>query len=92
MNRMYEIKSRAAELGGGGKLALIEDNEEAGSVFPVLKEDSQVGMAWRNALSEEQRAYWLMMAASAISAAARHAFLLAEAYDDAQEAGKAWTG
>jgi len=49
-------------------------------------------MAWRNALSEEQRAYWLMMAASAIPAAARHAILLAEAYSDAQEAGEAWTG
>lgn len=42
-------------------------------------------MTWWNALSEERRVHWLLMSASAMPAAARHAYLLAEAYNEALE-------
>lgn len=48
-------------------------------------------MDWSNDLSEEQRAHWLLMAASAVPAAARHAYLLAEAYNDAFDEGESWS-
>jgi hypothetical protein len=87
----YEITPRPAELGGGWRLQLLEDGQEAsGGVFPIPEEDPQTGMTWWNSLAEEQRAHWLMMAASAMPAAARHAYLLAEAYNDAQNEAEAW--
>ena len=86
MKYSYEIKASNAELGIGWTLILLEDGQEVGGgVFIVPQEDPQVGMDWWNALSEERRAHWLMMSASAIPAAARHAYLLAEAYNDAQD-------
>lgn len=91
MSYSYEIKPRPAELGGGWKLTLLQDGQEAGGgVFPVLEDDPQAGMDWWNNLAEEQRAHWLMVAASAMPAAARHAFLLAEAYNDTQDEADAW--
>jgi hypothetical protein len=91
MSYTYEIKPRPTELGGGWKLTLLQDGEEAGGgVFPILQEDPQAGKDWWNGLAEEQRAHWLMMAASAMSAAARHAYLLAEAYNDAQDEAESW--
>lgn len=87
----YEIKPRPAELGGGWKLTLLEDGQEVGGgVFPVPEDDPRAGMDWWNALTEERRAHWLMMAASAMPAAAHHAYLLAEAYNDAQDEADAW--
>lgn len=89
--RSYEITPRPAALGDGWNLVLFDGGEEAGrGVFPVSQEDPLVGMTWWNALTEERRAHWLMMAASAIPAAARHAYLLAEAYIAAQDEGDAW--
>lgn len=89
--RRYEITPRPAALGDGWNLVLFDDGEEAWrGVFPVSQEDPLVGIAWWNALTEERRAHWLMMAASAVPAAARHAYLLAEAYEDAQHQGEAW--
>lgn len=39
--RSYRITSRAPELGGGWKLTLLEDDEEAGGgVFPVATDDA----------------------------------------------------
>lgn len=91
MSYTYEIQPRPAELGGGWKLALLQDGQEVGGgVFPVLEDDPQAGMDWWNNLAEEQRAHWLMMAASAMPAAARRAYLLAEAYNDAQDEAEAW--
>ena len=91
MKHSYEITPRPAELGGGWRLQLLEDGQEAGGgVFPIPHEDPQTGMTWWNSLAEEQRAHWLMMAASAMPAAARHAYLLAEAYNDAQDEAEAW--
>lgn len=91
MKRTYELHSRPDNLGGGWKLKLIEDGVEAsGGVFPLPKEDPQAGMSWWNSLNEERRAHWLMMAASAMPAAAHHAYLLAEAYNDALDEGKSW--
>ena len=89
MKRSYEIYSRPSHLGGGWNLKLLEDGQEAGGgAFPVPTDDPQDGVAWWNELTEERRAHWLMMAASAMPAAARHAYLLTEAYNDAFEEGE----
>jgi hypothetical protein len=91
MSYSYEIKPRSAELGGGWKLELLQDGQEVGGgVFPVLENAPEAGMDWWNSLTEKQRAHWLTMAASAMPAAARHAYLLAEAYNDAQDEAEAW--
>jgi len=91
MKRSYELRPRPDDLGGGWKLILLEDGIEAGGgVFRVPEEDPQVGMAWWNTMSEGRRVHWLMMAASAMPAAARHAYLLAEAYNDAFDEGESW--
>lgn len=91
MSYSYEITPRPAELGGGWKLTLLQDDQEAGGgVFPIPQEDAQAGMDWWNGLAEEQRAHWLIMAASAMPAAAHHAYLLAEDYNDAQDEAESW--
>lgn len=93
MSRTYEIRPRPANLGTGWNLKLIENGQEVGGgVFPVREEDAAVGMAWWNGLTDERRAHWLMMAASAMPAAARHAYLLAQAYNDALDKAEAWIG
>ena len=88
----YEIKPRDAALGGGWKLTLLVDGEEAGGgVFPVNRDaDPHAGMVWFNALSERERAQWLERAASAVPADAWGAYLSAEAHADAQNQGEAW--
>lgn len=89
--RSYDITPRPSALGGGWNLVFFQDGEEAGrGVFPIPEESPQVGITWWNSLTEETRAHWLMMAASAIPAVARHAFLLAEAYTAAQDEGDSW--
>ena len=90
MKRTYEIRPRPDDL-AGWKLILLEDGQEAGGgVFPVSHENPHDGIAWWNALTEQRRAHWLMMAASAMPAAARQAYLLAEVYNDAYEEGESW--
>lgn len=92
-NRGFEIVPRPAALGGGWKLTLLEDGQEAGGgVFPVPEESPLVGITWWNAMTHEQRSHWQMMAVSAIPADARRAYLLAEAYADARQEGKNWIG
>ena len=93
MKRTYEIRPRPDDLGGGWKLTLIEDGKDVGGgVFPLPKDDPQAGMSWWNALSEDRRAHWMMMADSAMPVAARHACLLAKAYNDAMDEGESWSG
>jgi hypothetical protein len=93
MSRSYEIHPRPANFRAGWSLRLIENGQEAGGgVFPVEEESAAAGIAWWNELTEERRAHWLMMAASAMPAAARHAYLLAEAYNDALDEAEAWVG
>jgi hypothetical protein len=92
-HRTYQITPRDVTLGDGWNLKLFEDEQPAGGgVFPVPNEESSMGMNWWNSLTEDARAHWLMMAASAIPAAARHAFLLAETYEEAQAQGDDWIG
>lgn len=89
--RSYEIMPRPADLGGGWKLTLFEDGQEAGGgVFPVPDEDQQNSIDRWNSLSVESREYWLMRADSATPAAARRAFLLADAFADAMATGEDW--
>lgn len=91
MQYSYEITPRPAELGGGWRLRLLEDGEEVGGgVFPVAPADPHQGMAWWNAMTEAERGHWLRVADSARPADASHAFLLAEAYDDAENAAYTW--
>jgi len=90
--RTYEITPRDPDLGGGWNLVLFQGGEEAGrGVFPILQEGPEVGITWWNSIMEQDRSHWLMMAASAIPAAARHAYLLAKAYEDAQDQGDSWS-
>ena len=80
MRYSYEIKPRPAELGGGWRLCLLEDGEEVGGgVFPVKPADPHQGMVWWNAMSQDERSYWLEIAGSAQSSDAYDAFLLADA-------------
>jgi hypothetical protein len=91
MSYSYEIKPRPDELGGGWKLSLLQDGQDVGGgMFPVPEDNPQAGMTWWNNLAENQRAHWLMMAASAMPTAARHAYLVAEAYNDARDEAEAW--
>lgn len=86
----YQIEPRSSELGGGWRLRLLEDDTEAGGgIFPV-EVDSDAGIAWWNKCNEQERAHWLMMAASARPAGAYHAYLLAETYADAQSMAYEW--
>ena len=90
MKHSYEINPRPVELGGGWQLRLLENGEEAGGgVFPIL-DDPQAGMSWWNECSDQERAHWLMMAASARPADAHHAYLLAETYADAEATAYEW--
>ena len=85
MRYSYEIKPRPAELGGGWRLCLLEDGEEVGGgVFLVEPADPHQGMAWWNAMTEDERSYWLHMTDSARPSDAYDASLLADAHSEAQ--------
>ncbi len=91
MDRSYEIHPRPADLRAGWNLKLLENGQEVGGgVYPIEEENASAGIAWWNGLTEEKRRHWLMMAASAMPAAARHAYLLAKAYNDALDEAEAW--
>lgn len=90
MKHSYQIEPRPPELGGGWRLQLLEDEEEVGGgVFPI-EVDPNAGMTWWNECSEQERAHWFMMAASARPADAYHAFLLAETYAAAETTAYDW--
>jgi hypothetical protein len=91
MRRTYKIQLRPADIGGGWNLKPYEDGQEAGGgAYPVQEEDLHAGMEWWNGLPDTQQWHWLMMAASSMPAAARRAYLLAEAYNDAMGEGESW--
>ena len=91
MNYTYEINSRPADLGGGWQLRLLEDGVEVGGgVFPVEPADPHQGMAWWNAMSQDERSYWLDMTGSARPSDAYDASLLADAHSEAQSEAYAW--
>ena len=88
----YEIDPRPTELGGGWRLRLFEDGQEAGGgAFPADRNaDPQRGMAWFNALTEVERARWLATGKSARPVDAWGAYLSQEAFKEAQEEGENW--
>lgn len=91
MSYSYKITPHPVELGGGWKLRLLENEEEmGGGVFPVDDSDPDAGMRWWNECSEQERAHWLTMSASARPADAYHAFMLAEAYANAESTAYEW--
>ena len=91
MLRTYQITTRDPNVGGGWNLTLFEDEQPAGGgIFPLPREEPSTGMAWWNSMTEDARGHWMRMAASAVPAAARYAFRLAEAYKEAQDEGDKW--
>ena len=93
MTYSYKITRRAAELGDGWRLQLLQDDVEmGGGVFPIEQEkaDPHQGITWWNAMAAVERGHWLKIAGSARPADAYHAFLLAEAYADAEGEAYAW--
>lgn len=91
MRRSYEIYSRPYHIGSGWNRTFIENRAEAGgAVFCVLDDDPLESAAWWDALPDERRAHWLKMTSSQTPAAARLAYLLATAYNDALDKGESW--
>lgn len=91
MRRTYEINPRPDLLGGGWNLKFIEDGLEAGGgVFSVPDDDPLESAAWWDSMPDARRAHWLKMTSPPTPAAARLAYLLAEAYNDALDEGEAW--
>jgi len=89
----YEILPRAADVGGGWRLRLLEDGDEVGGgVFPADPNyNPDMGMEWWNARSETERAMWMDKAGNTGRAVdAWGAYLAAEAHFDANEEGDAW--
>lgn len=89
----YEILPRAAALGDGWRLRLLEDGDEVGGgVFPIpiVAADPEEGMAWWNGLVEPERARWLHVAGSAVPGDAWLAYLRDEAYGDALGEAEDW--
>lgn len=92
-DRTYGIVPRSDELGSGWKLSLFEGGQEVGGgVFPVPEECPEAGINWWNSIPIEERSFWMVKAASAVPADARHAYLQEVAYDDAVSTGQDWTG
>lgn len=97
MKCSYEITPRPVELGGGWRLQLIEDGQEVGGgVFPIEQENAEPtkGIAWWNELQEKERAWWLERAVErgtlGTAAEAYMAYLLTEAYADAENTAYEW--
>jgi hypothetical protein len=87
----YEIVPCPAEMGGGWRLRLLEnDNEVGGRVFPVDTSIPALGVEWWNGVSQSERAYWTNAASSAVPADAWRACLLAEAYASAESEAYDW--
>jgi len=88
----YEINPRATELGGGWNLRLLQDGQEVGrGVFPAIADEAK-GIAWWNGMQEDERAWHLQQCAPRVASAANAytAFLLVEAYKDAEATAADW--
>lgn len=91
MKYRYEVTPRAADLGGGWNLKMFDgDVQVGGGAFPVFADFSNIGVAWWNAITENERAHWLSIAGTAVPADAWKAFLASEAEGEAVEAGEDW--
>ena len=91
MGYSYEITPRPKHLGGGWGLRFLEDGVTVGGgVFPVGQANPDQGITWWNAMAETESDSWLKKANSARSADAYYAFLLAEAYAEAESEAYAW--
>lgn len=86
----HAIVPRAAELGGGWRLYLLEDGEEVGGgVFPV-EQDEVASVAWWEVLSDDDRAQWLGRTKVDTAAGAYLAFLTDQAWHDAAQVAGEW--
>jgi len=91
MKYSYEITSRAADLGGGWRLRLLEENEEVGGgVFPVPVDEADVVMAWWDNVPKQGRAHWVEVAKSSIPAVIHRTYMLAVAHEDAEAVAHEW--
>lgn len=85
-----EIIPRAAALGGGWRLFLLDNGlEVGGGVFPVTT-DAQSATAWWETLNAEQRRYWQNKLVAADPQRSHLAYLLEEAWFDAVDAAGEW--
>lgn len=92
MEYTYEITPRPRALGGGWKLSMLEDDQEVGGgVFPATV-DEAAGIAWWNSMREDERAWHLQQCAPNVATVANAyaAFLLVEAYNDAERTAAEW--
>lgn len=88
----YEINPRPDELGGGWNLRMLQDGEEVGGgVFPVVVNEAE-GIAWWNGMKEPERAWHLQQCAPRLPTVANAyaAYLLVEAYNDAEATASDW--
>lgn len=91
--RSFTIEPRAANVGGGWKLRLLSDGEEAGGgVFPVdPNEDPEEGAAWWNGLPEDERVQWMAKAGNTGRVVdAYGAYITHESWLDAEQEGHDW--
>jgi hypothetical protein len=87
----YEILPRAAAVGGGWRLRLLDSGEEVGGgIFPAIADDPRTGMAWWNNLTTDERQHWLKAASLPTAADAYRAYLLVMAYADAEAEAYKW--
>jgi len=87
----FTITPRPDGAGKGWTLKLLEDGEEAGGgAFPIDVSDPQKGIEWWKALGEKERALWLDEAKSTQPADAWHAWLAAQAYENAHAEAMDW--
>ncbi|MGL4941373.1 MAG: hypothetical protein ACRC44_08525 [Bifidobacterium asteroides] len=92
-DQRYEIEPRPAELGGGDRLRLIEDDEEVGGgVFPADPDaDPHAGVRRWNDLEEAERRRWMQRAGDTGRAVDAYAqYLIGAAHDDAVAEGESW--
>lgn len=86
----YEIVPRAADLGGGWRLYLIDNGVDVGGgVFPVAA-DATAAHAWWDALDREQRQHWTAKAVSTDPVKIHLTSRLEDAWFDATDAAGEW--
>ena len=94
--RTYTIAPRPAHLGGGWKLRLLVDGEEAGGgVFPIDGDADDVAAMewWWDGLDEAARQHWMRHAGETGNPVeAYRGYLTEQARERAEDEGESWVG
>lgn len=89
--RGYQISPQPIVLGGGWKVTLLENGQEAKSgVFPIPEEPLEVIMNWWNSLSHQERTKWIAMVDSSNVAQVRYAYLMGQVHSKALQEATDW--